>query len=64
MKEATAAEMRKCLELADQLKKAGIPFVPVPVFNDYDFKKVGQMAADRMKTIEDAMSQNTTISEK
>jgi hypothetical protein len=36
MERASPVEMRKCLELVEQLKKAGIAFMPIPIINDHE----------------------------
>ena len=37
MEKATPVQIRQSLELADYLKRAGIRFVPIPVFDDDDW---------------------------
>lgn len=38
MKRATPVQMRRSLEIVEELKKGGIHFVPVPVFDEGDFE--------------------------
>lgn len=46
MNKCSPVEMRKSLDLVGVFKKAGIRFVPMPVFDDEDHKKsVIQMQA-------------------
>jgi hypothetical protein len=53
MKKAKPAEMQKLsLLIADQLKKAGIGFVPIPILNDKDHALLVTMLTDRLEKIE------------
>lgn len=40
MKRASPVELRKSLEMANELASAGIRFVPVPVINDAGFNRL------------------------
>ncbi len=53
MNRATPVQMRKALEAVDQLRKAGVLFVPIPVINEDDrYALVDQMLA-RLQELED-----------
>lgn len=46
MQRATPVQMRKSLEAVEAFKKAGLWFVPMPVFDEDDFNsRVAEMAA-------------------
>ena len=45
VKRANPAELRKALEIAQSLAKAGIMFVPMPVLNSYDLKNLTEQSA-------------------
>lgn len=47
--------VRIALDLVEGLIREGIPFVPVPVFNEEDFETVCDIAAERMKKISDCL---------
>lgn len=51
MRKATAPELRKSIALADALAKAGIRFVPIPVFDEADFQEQTEELNDRMSRI-------------
>ena len=50
MERATPVEMRRSLELVDQLKKAGIAFVPIPI--DDDAKELYILLNNKLDDIE------------
>ena len=50
MERASPVEMRKCLELVDQLKKAGIAFMPIPIIEDQE--ELYQMLTEKLDIIE------------
>lgn len=51
MRKATEQELRKSIALADALVKAGIRFVPIPVFDEVDFYEQTEELNDRMSRI-------------
>lgn len=52
MDRASPVELRKALQVAQELAQAGILFVPVPVLNDADKAKMGQTLQDQLNRIE------------
>ena len=54
MERATPVQIRKSLELVEQLKRAGIRFVPIPVFDDEDWKDMIEKLKLRIDRIEKA----------
>jgi hypothetical protein len=52
MNRATPVQMRKSLEVVETFKKAGLWFVPMPVFDEDDFRnRVSEMEA-KLKEVE------------
>lgn len=47
--------MRKCLELVDVLKSAGLEFVPIPVLNDGDRQMLNVILTSRLGTLASAV---------
>lgn len=43
--------MRKCLELVEALKSAGVEFVPIPVLNYGDREKLNAILAGRLDAL-------------
>jgi hypothetical protein len=43
--------MRKCLEVVEALKSAGMEFVPIPVLNDGDRQMLNAILASRLETL-------------
>lgn len=43
MNKATAAEMRKALEMVHELKLAGILFVPIPIIEENDKREIADL---------------------
>ena len=54
MNRATPVEMRQSLETADAFKQCGVRFVPMPVFDDEDHKKLIAEMYERLEKIEEA----------
>jgi hypothetical protein len=52
MNRATAPEIRKSLEIVESLKQAGIRFVPIPVLDEEDFKKLISELLTKLDKIE------------
>lgn len=50
IKRATPVQMRQCLTIVDELKKAGIAFVPMPIIGDS--KELGEELEKRLDIIE------------
>jgi hypothetical protein len=46
--------MRKCLELVEAMKSAGLEFVPIPVLNDGDREKLNVILTGRLDTLASA----------
>lgn len=51
MNKASPIEMRKALVVVDRLKKAGVLFVPVPVLNKEDHRKLMSALEHRLDVI-------------
>lgn len=49
MKRATPVQLRKCLEVANELAKAGISFVCMPVVDEADGINLSGQAAERLE---------------
>jgi hypothetical protein len=49
---ATPVQMRKILEIVDELKKAGILFVPIPVIDEDEFKTMMIFLEDKLTELE------------
>ena len=49
MKRANPADLRKALEIAQSLAKAGIDFVPVPVMSGIDRVELTHTATQRLE---------------
>ena len=52
MERATPVQVRQSLEIAEQLKRAGVRFVPIPVFDDKDWEDLMQELNRRIERIE------------
>ena len=52
MERATPAQSRRSLEIATELAKAGIAFVPVPVLDQDDRGKMLQLLSERLEQLE------------
>lgn len=50
-KRADPVQMRKSLELVNELKKAGIRFFPIPVLSDDDFFELAKMSSKSLDQI-------------
>lgn len=55
MERATPVQMRQGLEIVERLKRAGIRFVPIPVFNNEDYKEMMEKLICRIDMIEKAV---------
>lgn len=58
MKKATPVQMRKCLEIVEGLKRAGIRFVPIPVYNDSDNDLMLKVLAKRIAVFKEMVNQS------
>ena len=47
-------QMRKCLEIVEALKSAGMEFVPIPVLGDSDREKLNVILAGRLESLASA----------
>ena len=56
MERANPADMRKSLAAADEFKKAGILFVPMPVLDKEDGRKLAIEAFRRLDVLEKVAS--------
>lgn len=54
MDRASPVELRKALQVAQELAQAGILFVPVPVLDDADKAQMGQILHNQLARIESA----------
>lgn len=52
MDRASPVELRKALQVAQQLAQAGILFVPVPVLDDADKAQMGQLLQNQLARFE------------
>lgn len=50
---ASPVEMRKALRLVDEMTKAGILFVPIPVLNKSEQIEQQQLMINKLQAIED-----------
>lgn len=53
MKRANSVELRKALECVQLLKNAGIDFVPIPVINEEEKKRLQLEFIDKLGKLED-----------
>lgn len=51
MERASPVRMRKCLEIVESLKQAGILFVPIPVIDDSDFYELMWNLDEKLKRL-------------
>lgn len=56
MEKASPVQIRQCLQLVEQLKQAGIRFVPIPVFDDEDYYDLMQKLNRRIDRVERAVN--------
>ncbi|MGL4467944.1 MAG: DUF1382 family protein [Plesiomonas shigelloides] len=52
MEKASPVEIRKCMEMANALARAGIRFVAVPVSNDIEFTAEMAKAINKLESLE------------
>lgn len=48
MERATAVQARKALEMSSTFVKAGVRFIPMPVFDDIDEKVILKQMSERL----------------
>ncbi|ENZ5742865.1 DUF1382 family protein [Enterobacter hormaechei] len=51
MQRASPVDLRKCLEAADMLARAGVRFVPVPAATDEEFAQLSALMNQRLDAI-------------
>lgn len=54
MERAKPAQIRQSLEIVEQLKRAGIRFVPIPVFDDQDYEDIMEKLHRRIDRLDKA----------
>lgn len=64
MNRASAPDLRKALEVAHSLMKAGILFVPMPALNQADHETLVAELRRRMDALEALAEESTSDSEK
>ena len=52
MQRATPVQMRKSLEIVEAFKKAGLWFVPMPVFDEDDFNSHAAKITEKLEEME------------
>lgn len=52
MQRATPIQTRQSLQIVEELKKAGMRFVPIPVLDDEDFEKLTTELKKKLEKIE------------
>lgn len=57
MKRCSPVQSRKNLEIAHNLAKSGVNFIPVPVFGDFDEEKLVQLMMQQLVLIEQEASE-------
>ena len=62
MDKCSPVEMRKCLEVVQVLKEAGIRFVPMPVIDDDDRQKLLRQLGLRLRKFEKLLSNDEVSS--
>ncbi|WP_434134399.1 DUF1382 family protein [Pseudomonas luteola] len=48
---ANVADLRRAAEMSNQLVKAGVLFVPMPVLNGQDYQELAEKANERLETL-------------